>query len=135
MLAISAALFVLPATAQTTTPGRATVLALKAGDTTVNTGTSTRVFPVLTAGYEGVVIQDVITKQSGTGAGTVQLQSSLDGTNWVNLGSAYTITNVATQSAIFYVNNPVPVYLQLLVTGSGTESILNTYKYVYRKHD
>jgi len=103
-------------------------LPLAAGDTIVNTGTAAKILKT-TGGASGAVIQVVLTKLSGTGAGTVQLQSSLDGTNYVNVGSAYTITNVATQSTIFTVTAPIPKYLKVLATGSGTESVVQSVLY------
>lgn len=54
------------------------------------------------AGYaEIITFQTVITKTSGTVAGTATLQGSIDGTNWITVPgtTVYTITDVATQSA------------------------------------
>lgn len=108
---------VLAASAQTSVP-----LPLVAGDTIVNTGTVTKT-QQFTSGPSGVILQANLTKISGTGAGTAQLQISLDGVNFVNSGSAFTITNVASQSTTFSVAAPVPQYLRILFTGSGTESV------------
>jgi hypothetical protein len=108
-------------------------LPLAAGDTITNTGTSSKVI-TLTGGYSGAAVQVILTKLSGTGAGTVQLQGCNDGTNYVNLGSAFTITNVTTQSTMFYVTAPVPKYLKVLATGSGTESVVQTVNWVGRKY-
>ena len=112
----------------------ATPMPIVAGDTITNTGTVTKALPKLTGGYAGVMLQMNLTKISGTGAGTVQLQSSLDNVNWVNTGSAFTITNVTTQSAQFTVTAPVAVYVRLLCTGSGTESVATQTYYVPRKY-
>lgn len=113
---------------------RATLMPLVAGDTIANTGTVTKII-TLTAGYGGCAIQTVLTKLSGTGAGTVGVYGSLDGTNYVQIGSNSTITNVTTQSFTFYVAEPVPVYVKVLATGSGTESVVMRTYYVPRKHD
>lgn len=113
---------------------RAVLLPLVAGDTIVNTGTVTKTLPPLTAGYAGVMIQCNLTKISGTGAGTAQLQVSLDGTNYTNSGSAYTITNVASQFPQFTITAPVPVYARILFTGSGTESVQTQTYYVVRRY-
>ena len=102
--------------------GAAIKLPLTVGDTIVNTGTSSKIIS-FTGGYSGASIQVVLKKISGTGAGTVQLQGSNDGANYVNLGTAYTITDVATQSQVFYVTNPLPTKIKVLCTGSGTESV------------
>lgn len=96
-------------------------LPLAVGDTITNTGTVSK-FITLSGGYNGTAIQVNIALISGTGAGTVQMQGSLDGVTYVNIGSAFTITNVANQSQVFYIANPLPYKLKVLCTGSGTES-------------
>src|ERR1700688_4205489 len=101
--------------------GSAVKLPLAVGDTIINTGTVSK-YITLSGGYNGTSIQVIVSLLSGTGAGTVQLQGSLDGVNYVNLGSAFTITNTATQSQIFYVSSPLPYKIKILGTGSGTES-------------
>jgi hypothetical protein len=119
----------------TTTKAQSVVtLPLAAGDTIVNTGTATKVFTA-SAGYSGVIVQVNLTKISGTGAGTVQMQGSLDGVTYTNVGSAFTITNVTTQAAYFSIAGPLPYYIKVLSTGSGTESVKQTIKYVLRKYD
>lgn len=108
-------------------------LSLATGDTIVNTGTSSKILQI-TSAPSGVALQVVLTKISGTGAGSTQLQGSLDGVNYVNIGSAYTITNTATQSTAFYVAAPVPQYLKVLSTGSGTESVQQAVWYRITKY-
>lgn len=112
---------------------RASLLPLVAGDTIVNTGTVTKTFPALTTSYAGLMAQINLTKISGTGAGTAQLQISLDNVNWINSGSAFTITNVASQSSTFSLTYPIPVYARILFTGSGTESVQVVVFYVLRR--
>jgi hypothetical protein len=99
-----------------------TQMPLIAGDTIVNTGTVTKTVRVTTA-PSGIILQTNLTRISGTGAGTAQLQISLDNVNYVNSGSAFTITNVAAQSTTFSIAAPVPEYCRILFTGSGTESV------------
>jgi len=115
---------------------KASTTTLSAGDTVVNTAAVSKVIPVLTAGYEGAVVFANVTKISGTVGGTVQLFGSLDGTNYVQIGADQTATNTAgTKSYAFYVTAPVPVYLKVTHTGTGTMSSSITVSYVYRKHD
>lgn len=111
-----------------------TTLPLAQGDTITNAGTASRVWTA-SAGYSGIVIQVNLARISGTGAGTVQMQGSLDGVTYTNIGSAFTITNVAAQAAYFNIAGPLPYYIKVLSTGSGTESVQATYKYVFRKYD
>lgn len=99
------------------------LMPLVLGDTITNTGTVTKTLPAITSGFSGTVVDALLTKISGTGAGTAQLQISNNGTTFFNSGSAYTITNVAAQSAIFSIAAPVPKYVRILFTGSGTESV------------
>ncbi len=112
----------------------ATLIPLAAGDTVVNTGTASKVVRV-TAGYQGISVQAKATEISGTSAGTIKIQGSLDGTNYTDIGSAYTVTDVASQSTMFYVDGPLPTYIKVLQTGSGTMSSVLTVRYVLRKHD
>lgn len=112
---------------------RATTIPLAAGDTVVNTGTSQKVI-TLTGGYSGIAVTAIATEISGTSAGTIAIYGSPDGTNYDIIGSAYTVTDVASQSKTFYVQAPVPVYLKVLQTGSGTMQSVLTVKYVLRKY-
>lgn len=98
------------------------LMPLIAGDTIANTGTVAKTVQI-TTGNSGIVLQANLTKISGTGAGSAQLQISLDNVNYVNSGSAFTITNVASQSTTFSVAAPVPQFVRILFTGSGTESV------------
>lgn len=113
---------------------RATTISLAAGDTVVNTGTASKVI-TMTGGYSGIAVTAIATEISGTSGGTIAVYGSPDGTNYDIIGSAYTVTDVATQSKTFYVTAPVPVYLKVLQTGTGTMSSVLTVKYVLRKYD
>lgn len=48
--------------------------------------------------YKAAAIQINITKVSGTLAGSIYLQGSVDGTNWTNIEDTATISNAATYS-------------------------------------
>lgn len=119
--------------ALSTSAQSATTMSLTAGDTVVNSGTADKVIK-LTGGYAGIAITAIATEISGTSAGTIQLWSSPDGVNYDSLSTAYTVTDVASQSKTFYVTAPVPVYIKVLQTGSGTMSSKLTVKYVIRKY-
>lgn len=116
--------------------GAAAYLPLVAGDTIVNTGTVSKAIPQITTSFAGIMLQCNLTKISGTGAGTAQVQAALDSTgqNWVNVGSAFTITNVATQTQVFYVAAPIAVYYRILFTGAGTESVQVKVAYLRRRY-
>ena len=94
-------------------------------DTTANTGVS-YVGLGLAAWYNTVTIQSVVTKISGTVAGTVTLQGSIDGKNYVTVSSSYadvtsySPTNVATSSKLFIVTGSPYRYYRLSYAGAGT---------------
>jgi len=96
-------------------------------DTIVNTATGYVGLTVQNY-YDKVGIQTVITKISGTVAGTVTLQGSNDGTNYVTVSSSYsdaqthTATNVATSTKLFTITGSPYKYYRLSYTGSGTMS-------------
>lgn len=92
-------------------------------DTVSNTGTETWTLKV--PGFQKVVsVQWVATKISGTVAGSVVFQGSLDGTNWdtVLLVPAYSPTDVATQTKIFTHDDSKYLYYRVQWTGAGTMS-------------
>lgn len=120
-------------TVQFTNAQTATTIALAAGDTVVNTGTANKVIK-LTGGYSGIAVTAIATEISGTSGGTIAVYGSPDGTNYDIIGSAYTVTDVASQSKTFYITAPVPVYLKVLQTGTGTMSSILTVKYVIRRY-
>lgn len=125
-------------------------------DTVVNTATITKYIKVPTS-HRSISIQVVVTKISGTVAGTVRLVGSNDGTNFVDISSpsiavtalrpAYkdtlTCTDVTTNTKIWTIplngaqgtNVPViPQYLYygLTYTGVGTMSAKFRAYLVYR---
>lgn len=80
-----------------------------------------------------VTVQLVITKISGTAAGTAVLQGSINGTNYVTLhyatggattgsqNDSFTLTNVTTQSVSWVIAPSHYNYYRVSVTGSGTQ--------------
>lgn len=96
-------------------------------DTTDNTGTSYVTLPV-SQWYNTIAIQSVVTKISGTVAGTVTLQGSLDGSNFSTVDSnysnitSYSPTNQATNTKVFIVTGSPYRYYRLSYTGAGTMS-------------
>lgn len=111
--------FVFNANAQYTMTG--------SGDTITDTGTKTATLQVKES-YQSVSIQAVITKISGTVAGTVTLQGTIDGTNYVTVDTGavlskhvtFTATNVASQSTVFIVQGSPYLKYRVSYTGSGT---------------
>lgn len=64
----------------------------------------------------------VLTKISGTVAGTTQLYGSNDGVTYGPIGSASTNTDVASQTWTFSQSPKAFLYYKVLITGAGTMS-------------
>lgn len=100
----------------------------RSGDTVVNTANKVCSLKVART-YRSTSIQVVVTKVSGTVAGTVTMQGSLDGVTWVTLDTAcmategpatFVTTNVASQSKVFLINSSPYYWYRASYTGSGT---------------
>lgn len=98
----------------------------------VNTAIDTVTITVLPS-YSIVGIQPVITKVSGTVAGTAILYGSINGTNYVATGDTLTATNVTTNTAIWTKVNPAYHNYRVVFTGSGTMSATAGAKLIGRK--
>jgi hypothetical protein len=96
-------------------------------DTATNTGT-TYLQTNLNKYWHKAQFQAVVTKISGTAAGTVTLQGSVDGVNYVTVSTDYatsvtmTVTNVTTTTKFMTVTSSPYRYYRLSYTGSGTMS-------------
>lgn len=79
---------------------------------------------------EGVTVQVVTKKISGTVAGTLVLQGSMDGTEWVTIGSGASVSDA---SANYSFNTTVRwYYYRVSWTGTGTMSAsMKCYLYTY----
>jgi hypothetical protein len=98
-------------------------------DTVTNTATN---YVQLQAkyGYNYLTIQPIVTKISGTPAGTLTLQGSNDGTNYVTVNTSYikggvatlSVTNQNVNSRFFVVTGSPYEYYRVSYTGSGTMS-------------
>ena len=64
--------------------------------TVTDAGTDTLFTPSTSKGKLAIFVV-TFTRTSGTAGGTATLQGSIDGTDWVTVGSAYTVTNVPPQ--------------------------------------
>lgn len=91
-------------------------------DTTINTGqiVTTPGDGKTTVWNLGITAQVVVTKISGTVAGTLVLQGSMDGTNWTTIGSGASVTDA---SNTYSFNSTVKwYYYRISWTGTGTMS-------------
>lgn len=67
--------------------------------------------------------QPTFTKISGTAAATVKLQGSVDGLQYTDIGSSYTVTDVASQTTSFVVAPSSYQYYRLQIVPTGTQSV------------
>jgi hypothetical protein len=101
---------------------------LTASGNVTNTGTAMLTTAQKADSTGNITLQAVITKVSGTVAGTAKPQGSLDGTNWFDITltgiiptqTAFTLTDVASQTCAFFLRNVKCLYYRILITGSGT---------------
>jgi hypothetical protein len=123
--------------------GNSTVQAIKsvysnALDTVTNTGTKNLTAAKVTLHYRTVSIGITVTKVSGTLAGTITLQGSIDGVNYATIPTAYietpasqtpyttggaatfTVPNYTAPTKIFTIIGSPYVYYRASYTGSGT---------------
>ena len=108
-------------------------LPLAAGDTVVNTATITKDFGI-SGDFKGIVVSPSYAKISGTVAGTIKLQASLDGTNYTDVASqTFTATDVAANRTIWYVTAPLARYYRVTWTGTGTMSAVMTVRFRVNK--
>jgi hypothetical protein len=106
---------------------------LAAGDTVVDAGTAAKTFNI-SGDFKGIVVNPIFTKISGTVAGTIKLQGSLDGSTYTDVASqTFTATNIATGQTLWYVTAPLARYYKITWTGTGTMSAVLSYKYRVNK--
>ena len=99
------------------------VTATVSTDTLTNSDNASIVFTV-PDGFD-VAFQAVVTKLSGTAAGTVLLKGTIDGTNYVDVNTdTLTLTNVTTNSKLWAISNTSAPYIKykLYFASTGTVS-------------
>lgn len=95
--------------------------------TVTNAGTGI-VTVASTGTNQSLAVQATIAKTSGTLAGTVTLQQSLNDTLYTTVptaavtgaASTFTVTDVASQGVVFIIPNPAAKFYRLSWTGTGT---------------
>ena len=99
-------------------------------DTVTNTGVGAVTSARISGPAQGVTIAVVLTEISGTTAGTLTLQGSLDGTNFKAIPTEETQTSIATATALdvasqvftWRIKNSPYLYYRVSWTGTGTMS-------------
>ncbi len=100
--------------------------ALAAGDTATN---ATTIYKTISTVEDGIMSFYVkITKISGTVAGTVILQGTVDGTNWQNVNTdTLTLANTATNHKIWPIEHGYYKGYRVAVTTTGTQACVVTF--------
>lgn len=127
------ALSVMFAIGAISTESNAQAVAMAGSDTVINTGTVSCTYRV-TGKPTYVVVQNVVTKVSGTVAAKTYLYASADGVNYVVIDSV-TNTNQATNTKIWIVANPKAyTHYKVSYTGTGTMSAILAPKILIRDY-
>jgi hypothetical protein len=84
----------------------------------LNTSADTMTYS-MQRGYNQVAIQPVITKASGTMAGTSVLYYSVNGTNWVATGDTLTNSNTTTNTTVWNKTSAAR-YWRIITSGATT---------------
>lgn len=100
-------------------------------DTLVNADTVVKDITLSTS-LNGIVLQPVITRVSGTAAGKVVLSQSLDGTNYIPTDSLV-LTNIVTNTSFITKTQPTALYYRLTFISSGTTVLWPQLWYLPRK--
>ena len=104
-------------------------------DTITNTTVKAQ-YAIVKGVNQHVTVQCTLTKISGTVAGTVKLQGSIDGVVYNDVPGAgtFTLTDVASQNCAFYSIPSIYQYYKILVTPSGTQSTKIVSRCLVRKN-
>ena len=104
---------------------------------TITNATVKNQFAIVNGSNVHLTIQSTLTKISGTVAGTVKPQGSVDGLVYVDIAgqTAFTLTDVASQTCAFVITGSPYQYYKLLVTPSGTQSTKIESKGLVRRYN
>lgn len=97
---------------------------IMSGSDTIFNGAVVSVTQDISKAYDVVSFQAVVTKLTGTVAGTVMLEGSNDGTNYLSISDTLTLTDVTTNTKLWTVDKAPYKYYRLKGTGSGTMSAI-----------
>jgi hypothetical protein len=100
-------------------------------DTLVNADTVVKNLTLSTT-LNGIILQPVITRVSGTAAGKVVLSQSIDGTNYIPTDSLV-LTNQLTNTTFITKSQPTALYYRLTFISSGTTVLWPQLWYLSRK--
>lgn len=100
-------------------------------DTLTNADTTVKNL-TLSVTANGIILQPVVTRVSGTAAGKMVLLQSVDGTNFIRTDSI-AFTNVVTNTAFISKSQPLAPYYRVEFISSGTTVLWPQLWYFIRK--
>ena len=100
-------------------------------DSLINTDTVVKNITLSTT-LNGIVLQPVITRVSGTAAGKVFLAQSIDGANFITTDSLI-LSNQLVNTALITKSQPTALYYRLTFISSGTTALWPQLFYLPRK--
>jgi hypothetical protein len=100
-------------------------------DSLINTDTVVKNITLSTT-LNGIVLQPVITRVSGTAAGKVFLAQSIDGANYITTDSLI-LSNQLVNTALITKTQPTALYYRLTFISSGTTALWPQLFYLPRK--
>jgi len=106
---------------------------IPASDTNTNAQTTYVTSYSLPSNTGNFSLQYVGTKISGTVAGTVLLQGSLDGVNYTSVADTLTLSDQAVNTKIWDVSGSKRIKWRFEITTTGTNKIASTGYYTERK--
>lgn len=101
-------------------------------DTLTDAGTATLFVKSTFSGKNLLSVQVVSDNISGTTAGTAIIQESVNGTDYLTIPDADTLTLSDGASIIWHVTDTPSRKYKVLFTGSGTQSSVVTGDYIYK---
>lgn len=114
-----------------TASAQAQISSTKTSDTVATATTTYLTYTSLNSGVKS--FQVVVTKISGTLAGTCLLQGTLDGTNWTNVNTdTLTLANSTTNQKTWLLAGTYYKSYRVAVTNTGTNSFRFTFTYLRR---
>ncbi len=113
------------------TSASAQIYSTKGKDTSTNVDTTYITYTSINSGVKG--LQAAVTKVSGTPAGTILYQGTIDGANWVDATTdTFKLTNVALQTHVWAVSRTTYISYRAKIITSGTQVSVIQFSYCRR---
>jgi hypothetical protein len=126
-------LLLLIASVQVASAQAYTELPFTSADTLTNADTIVKNITLSSSASDGIILQPVITRLSGTAAGKIVLLQSVNGTDFIRTDSV-TLSNLVTNTAFITKTSPLSLYYRIEFISSGTTALIPRLYYIQRKN-